>query len=140
MGGLVTSVIRDTGDPAIAALLPVQSTVAGADVEQPIGDSWRMSAQLVGSHTSGTGDAISRLQTAFPRLYQRPDADHLDLDSTRTVLAGYTAEINLMKTNGEHWTGGLHASTLSPGFDANALGFQSRADYTGVGGLDRVQT
>ena len=133
VGGLVTSVVRDTGDPAIAALLPVQSTVAGFDIEQPLGD-WRLTAQLVGSHSSGTEDAVTRLQSAFPRLYGRPDAGHLGIDSSRTALAGLTGEVNLMKTNGERWSGGLHASTLSPGFDANALGFQSRADYTGVGG------
>ena len=133
VGGLVTSVVRSTDDPAIAALLPVQSTVAGFDVEQPLGD-WRLTAQAVGSHSSGTASAVTRLQTAFPRLYQRPDAGHLGIDSSATMLAGFTGEVNLMKTNGEHWSGGLHASTLSPGFDANALGFQGRADYTGVGG------
>jgi hypothetical protein len=133
VGGLVTSVVRDTGDPAIAAMLPVQSTVAGFDVEQPFGD-WRFSAQVVGSHSSGDTAAITRLQSAFPRLYQRPDAGHLGVDSSATALAGVTGEVNFMKTNSTYWSGGLHLSTLTPGFDANALGFQSRADYTGVGG------
>ena len=133
VGGLVTSVVRETGEPAFDALLPVQSTVTGADVEHPLGD-WLLSVQAVGSMVSGDAAAITRLQSAFPRLYQRPDAGHLGIDSSATALAGFTGEVNLMKTNGERWSGGLHLSTLSPGFDANALGFQSRADYTGAGG------
>ena len=135
VGGLATSVIRDTGDPSIAALLPRQSTVAGLDVEHPIGGGWMMNAQLAGSVTSGSETSIAALQTAFPRIYQRPDADHLAVDDTRTSLSGLTAEANLLKTSGDHWVGSLHTTLVTPGFDANALGFQSRADQASVGGV-----
>ena len=135
VGGLVTSVVRDTDDPAIAAMMPSTATVAGLDIERPLGESWTLSGQVAASRVAGTADAIGQLQRSFPRLYQRPDAGHLDLDPTRTSLLGVTAEANVLKTSGEHWVGGLHGSFTSPGFDSNDLGFQSRADYVSVGGV-----
>jgi hypothetical protein len=133
VGALGTSVLRSTADEAIAGLLPSQATVLGLDVEHPIGDEWIVNGQVAGSYVSGSADAIERLQRAFPRLYQRPDADHIDLDPTRTSLAGLTAEANVLKSGGEHWLGSVHAGYTSPGFDANELGFQSRADQLGLG-------
>ena len=135
LGVLGTSVLRSTADGAIASLLPSQATVLGVDVEQAVGDEWIVNGQLAGSVVSGSAESIERLQRSFPRLYQRPDADHLDFDPTRTALAGLTGELNVLKASGEHWQGSVHGMFTSPGFDANELGFQSRADQYGVGGV-----
>ncbi len=132
VGGLATSVVRSTADAAIGDLLPAQATVAGLDVEHPFGD-WIVNGQVAGSVVTGSERALERVQRAFPRLYQRPDAGHLTLDTTRTALAGFTGEANLLKTAGEHWLVGVHANATSPGFDSNGLGFQSRADQVGGG-------
>ena len=135
VGGLATSVVRDTGDPELGAFLPTTATVAGGDVEHRLSDEWLVSAQLAGSVVTGSADAVLGLQRAFPRLYQRPDADHLTLDPEATSLAGFTGEVNVLKAGGERWLGGVHASATSPGFDANELGFQSRADFLNLGGV-----
>ena len=132
VGGLVTSVVRDTGDPGIGAMLPSTATVAGLDVEHPLATDWRVTAQATGSVVAGSAAAIAELQAAFPRLLQRPDAEHLTFDPTRTRLGGWAAEANVLKTDGDRWTGGLQVAATSPGFDANALGFQSRADIASV--------
>ena len=135
VGGLLTSVHQSTSDPAIAELLPRQAYVAGLDLERPLSRDWLLSAQVAGSLVEGSAASIARVQTAFPRLFQRPDAGHLTLDETRTALAGTTGELNVIKTGGEPWQGSVHAQFTSPGFDANALGFQSRADDVGLGGV-----
>ena len=135
IGGLFTSVLRSTRNPDIASLLPRQAYVGGLDVEHPLSDNWVVNAQLAGSLVEGSPESIVTLQTAFPRLYQRPDAGHLALDATRTTLTGLTGELNVLKVGGEHWGGSFHASFTSPGFDSNALGFQGRADEAGVGGV-----
>ena len=132
LGGFATSVLRSTSNDAIATLLPSQATVGGLDVEHPFGD-WVLNGQLAGSVVSGSAASITRLQRAFPRVYQRPDADHIDVDPTRTSLTGWTAEANLLKTSGDHWLLGVHGNATSPGFDSNELGFQSRADQVGGG-------
>ena len=135
VGGLLTSVVRDTGEPALGALLPATATVAGADLEHQLSDDWLVSAQLAGSVVTGSADAVGRLQRSFPRVYQRPDAGYLGLDSTATSISGLTGEVNVLKPGGEHWLAGLHVSATSPGFDANELGFQSRADFANVGAV-----
>ncbi len=132
VGALGTSVVRSTSEPAIEELLPAQATVAGLDIEHPFGD-WVMSGQVAGSLVSGSATSIERVQRSFPRLFQRPDANHVTLDPTRTSLAGFTGEANVLKTTGEHWLVGFHANATSPGFDSNELGFQSRADQVGGG-------
>ena len=135
VGGLLTSVVRDTGVPAISGMMPTTATVAGLDLERPFASDWLFTGQVAASAVTGSASAIADLQRAFPRAYQRPDADHLTFDPTRTSLSGLTAEANVLKTSGEHWVGGVHGSLTSPGFDANALGYQSRADYVSAGGV-----
>ncbi|WP_412070249.1 DUF5916 domain-containing protein [Rubrivirga sp. IMCC43871] len=135
IGLLGTSVIRSTADPAIESALPGQGTVLGFDVEHALNDDWIINGQLAGSHVTGSASSIDRVQRSFPRLFQRPDADHLDYDPTRTSISGLTGEMNVLKSGGEHWVGSLHAEFTSPGFDANQLGFQSRADEVGIGSV-----
>ncbi|MEM6338056.1 MAG: DUF5916 domain-containing protein, partial [Bacteroidota bacterium] len=131
-GGFLTSVIRDTDEAAIRDDLPRTATVAGLDLERRLGSDWLLTAQAGGSLVTGSEGAILGVQTAFPRLYQRPDASHIAVDSSRTSLAGWIAEANLLKTDGEHWLIGFHTAATSPGFDANALGFQARADFANL--------
>ena len=134
VGVLGTSVLRSTSNDAIASLLPTQATVVGFDVEHALGSGWIANGQLAGSHVTGSTESIERLQTAFPRLFQRPDADHVEVDSTRTSLSGLTGEANLLKTSGK-WQFGGHAMFNSPGFDSNELGYQGRADEYGTGAV-----
>ena len=135
LGGLLTSVVRDTGDPALGTLVPTTATVGGFDLERTLGEQWLVSGQIAGSVVTGDAEAIQGVQTAFPRLYQRPDAGHLSVDPNATSIAGLTGEVNVLKVAGEHWLAGVHGSFTSPGFDANDLGFQSRADFANLGGV-----
>ncbi|MEM6338294.1 MAG: DUF5916 domain-containing protein, partial [Bacteroidota bacterium] len=135
VGGLLTSVVRDASEAGLADVLPRTATVAGLDIEQRVSDQWLFTGQVAGSAVMGSRAAIERVQRAFPRLYQRPDATSFALDTTRTALRGWTAEANLLKIDGEHWIGAVHAAGTSPGFDANGLGFQSRADNLTLNGL-----
>ncbi|MEM1055651.1 MAG: DUF5916 domain-containing protein [Bacteroidota bacterium] len=133
VGGIVTGVSRARGDDALVALLPNQEWVVGVDGEHALSDSWIVSGLASGSLVTGTEASILGLQTAFRRLYQRVGADHLAVDSARTVLSGTTAEVALSKVSGAHWRGSISAAYTSPGFESNALGFQTRADQNYVG-------
>ncbi|MEL6443237.1 MAG: DUF5916 domain-containing protein [Bacteroidota bacterium] len=133
VGGLLTAVNRNTNDDALATLLPSHEYVVGVDAEYALSDAWIVSGLGAASHVGGSADAMLGLQTAFRRLYQRPDADHLAVDSSRTTLVGTTAEVAIAKVSGTHWRGSLSAAYTSPGFESNALGFQTRADQNYVG-------
>ncbi|MEM1116132.1 MAG: DUF5916 domain-containing protein [Bacteroidota bacterium] len=133
VGGLVTAVSRTRGDDALADLLPAHEVVVGFDGEHALSEAWIVSGLASGSLVTGTEASILGLQTAFRRLYQRPEADHLGVDSSRTVLTGTTAEVSVAKVGGTHWRGSLSGAYTSPGFESNALGFQTRADQAYVG-------
>ena len=129
VGAAGTLVVRDLSDPAFPALMPRQATMLELDAEHTFGGrQWIASGVLAGSAVTGTPEAIVGVQRAFPRLYQRPDAGHVSVDSTRTGLYGLTGEFAIQKAGGEHWLGSLSGAFTSPGFDANGLGYQGRAD------------
>ena len=129
VGALVTGVNRDMSEEVFDPLLHRSAYVGGVDFEHAWADrQWTLSG--VGSVSRVAGDAarISRTQRASARYYQRPDADHLDFDGEATSLDGYFAEMSLARTSGEHWTGSVTGSVISPGFEVNDLGFLTRAD------------
>jgi hypothetical protein len=129
-GGFVSSVLRDLSQEAFLPLLPRTATVAGVDVEAATADrAWTFSAVAAGSAVTGDAAVIGALQRAPQRYYQRPDADYLSVDPGATALGGYRAEASVAKTGGgRHWRGSLTLGATSPGFEANDLGFQERAD------------
>jgi hypothetical protein len=59
--------------------------------------------------------------------YQRPDGG-LDYDTTRTSLGGNAQRLTLSKFGGGHTRFQMLYQRYSAGFEANDLGFQSRAD------------
>ncbi|CAN5476981.1 hypothetical protein BH23BAC4_BH23BAC4_09290 [soil metagenome] len=136
VGGMVSAVNRSTDDPAIRSLLPAASYVGGADFEHSFGDrAWTVNGVFAATHNSGNPLAISRLQRSPAHYFQRPDAGHLEFDADRTSLSGLHAQMSVARTSGTHWIGSAMFATNSPGFDANALGFNGRSDQHVAGGV-----
>ena len=135
LGAAGTLVARDLSDPAFPGLMARTAAVLEVDAEHRLSPQWIVSGVLAGSRVAGAPEAIVRLQRAFPRLYQRPDAGHVGVDSSRTSLTGLTGEVAIQKASGMHWLGSVSASFTSPGFDSNDLGFQSRADAVNAGAV-----
>jgi hypothetical protein len=76
----------------------------------------------------GSPDAIARLQRSSAHWYQRPDAEHVTVDPSRTRLTGWSAGFGLSKIGGEAWFWNVEASASSPGFEIRDAGGQTRAD------------
>ncbi|MDF1501649.1 DUF5916 domain-containing protein [Roseisolibacter sp. H3M3-2] len=129
LGGIATAVTRALDDPAFAPLLPERAAAGGVDFEHAWGQrTWAVSGVLAGTRVDGDPRALTRLQRAAYRLYQRPDAGHLALDTTRSDLAGRFSAFSVAKTGGRHWLGSSTFEETTPGFETNDLGFQQRAD------------
>ncbi len=79
------------------------------------------------SHVRGTSERISALQKSSVHYYQRPDASHVNFDSSRTSLSGFNASTFFRKNTGA-WTGGFYLSAESPGIDTNDIGRFGKAD------------
>jgi hypothetical protein len=80
------------------------------------------------SWVDGSAADIRRLQTAPARYFQRPDAGHVDVDSTRTSLGGWTAMLRAERVGGAHWLWGGGVSAESPEFELNDAGQLQSAD------------
>ncbi|MDX1582303.1 MAG: DUF5916 domain-containing protein [Thermoanaerobaculia bacterium] len=80
-----------------------------------------------GSHVEGSEEAIAATQTSSARYYDRPDADHVELDPERTSLSGWTASTMVAKQTG-NWRYNVKAAAYSPGFETNDVGFLHRSD------------
>jgi hypothetical protein len=89
--------------------------------------SWRFSGAFAGSHLRGSEEVMIATQRSSSRYFQRPDADHLSVDTTASSLSGYYAMADLTKQAGRVQVR-LAGAAISPGYEVNDLGFQSRAD------------
>jgi hypothetical protein len=90
-----------------------------------------MSAYLGVSRVSGDSLAIRAQQLSPRRYYQRPDADHVELDPSRTSLTGVTAGINHSKLAG-NWRWDIDYILETPGLELNDMGALGSADDMGV--------
>jgi hypothetical protein len=135
IGGVVTGVKRDLADADLAPLFVRDALVSGADFEHRWGNrTWAVSGFLAGSRVSGDRAVITALQRSPIRALQRPDAQSLSFDSTRTSLGGYFGTLSLARTAGEHWLGSVTYEETNPDFEVNDLGFQTRADFRSLSG------
>jgi hypothetical protein len=92
-------------------------------------DNYFVDAWLVGSYVQGSEEAISETQLSSARYFQRPDADHVEYDPSRTTLSGYAGQFVVGKRQGfVRFSTGF--DTRSPGFEVNDAGFQRQADRT----------
>ena len=135
VGGMLTAVNRDLDGEAMRAGLRASAYVGGLDFKHEWGRrSWSLTGAVTASHVTGDSTAILAAQRAPARYFQRPDADHLEVDPRARRLGGYAATLALGKQAGTHWMGRVSASATSPGYEINDLGFQFSVDRVEANG------
>ena len=127
LGVLATAVNRDLQGAGINQLRSA-AYVAGADFfHRWQGSKYTVNASVSLAHVRGDTLAIQATQLQSSRYYARPDAGHIDYERTRTSLTGVSADFAFNKGGGAtNWA--LGASTTTPGYEVNDLGFQTRVD------------
>jgi hypothetical protein len=127
IGGIITSTNRFTDEEHLD-YLHTSAYTGGLDFQQFFADrSYDLSANLYGSNVNGSEEALISTQRSPVHYYQRPDATHLTLDSTRRSLNGYGGSLSFGKQSGRlNFRGFLYLS--SPGLELNDLGFLSSTD------------
>jgi hypothetical protein len=85
-------------------------------------------ARLTGSYVNGSRESITALQESSARYYQRPGANYLGYDTTRTSLGGYGGKFRIGKGSKGFWRYSTGVSWLSPGLELNDLGYMNTAD------------
>jgi hypothetical protein len=129
LGMLTTLTVRDPDDPALKDQFNRSALTAVVDGWHFVdaNKAWVLSGWAGASHVTGTAARITALQQSSRRYYQRPDAKSFSLDPDATSLTGAGARVWLNKEKGR-WMSNSALGFLSPGFEVNDLGFQSRAD------------
>jgi hypothetical protein len=127
LGGMVTSTRRFTDEEHLN-FLHTSALSGGINFEQYFADrSYNVSFSAYGSQVKGSEEALIRTQRSPVQFFQRPDAYHLTLDSSRTSLSGYGLNLSFAKTSGRFNFGGF-ANLNAPGLELNDLGFLTYTD------------
>ena len=100
----------------------------GLSARNRFGDgNYEVTGSVTASRVAGEPEMITRTQLNSVHYYQQP-GDDLELDSTRTSLAGHAEQIKIGKYGGGYTRFESSLVHQSAGFDVNDLGFLRRAD------------
>lgn len=128
-GGVLTAVNRDLDSPQLEGALHAAAYAGGVDFRHEFRNrSWALFGDAEVSHVRGSESAITATQRRSNHYFQRPDADHLEVDQAATSLTGYSVNLQLAKQGGRNWRGSLGAAVVSPEYEVNDLGFAVRTD------------
>jgi hypothetical protein len=130
LGLMLTATNRDIGtDQGPMSVLAGSAYAGGVDWDLRLRrNRYAIVGNLSGSSIHGAPSAILRLQESNVHSFQRPDADHVEIDATRASLTGQSGFVAVRKIAGERVRFESNAGFKSPGFDSNDLGFIRRAD------------
>ncbi len=90
--------------------------------------TYYLDVKTIFSQIQGEPEAILALQRNSRHYFQRPDIDHIELDTTRTSLGGFGGSIGVGKGGLGRWQYSENISWLSPGLDLNDLGYLRMTD------------
>ena len=128
VGAIVTGVQR-AGSDADLNLLTRQALTAGGDVLHYWNErTYYIDARALFTRVSGPATAINELQTDLVHNFQRPDADHVDVDPDATSLSGNAGFLRAGKGYGV-WRYFGDVSWRSPGVEFNDVGYLASADF-----------
>jgi hypothetical protein len=132
-GGFLSAVNRNIDGTYFEDYLRKSAYITGLDFEHNWKDrQYVASGTFSVSQINGSSQTITAAQFAPQRYYQRVDSDELSVNPSKTSLEGFATELSLRKSSGDHFTGSVTYSEVSPGYETNDLGFQNRADYRAV--------
>ena len=138
--GMVTSVVRDIRDSALATQLNTHSEAAGLETDLWWGKrTYRLMANAMMTEAVGSPADILGIERSSAHYFQRPDrrngSDGLfsnRYDTTLTALRGYSFYTRFAKESGD-WNFEIQTSVLSPGFEANDVAFNTQSDRIFMG-------
>lgn len=126
-GGMVTAVNRRINEDHLD-FLHTSAYSGGLDfVHKWNNKNWVLDAALYFSQVNGSEKSIRRIQESYIRSFQRPDADYITYDTTRTSLMGQGGKLTVGKLGGN-----LKFMTAvawkSPGLELNDIGYAQQVD------------
>ena len=131
VGGMFSLVNRIDADSAILEMKPSSAVTGGVDLlHYWKNKNYYFEAKAIASQLQGSSLSILEKQLAHTHRYQRPDADYLELDSTREELSGHGGIIQIGKKGGT-FNFSVKGQYRSPGLNLNDMGYIRQADFFG---------
>ncbi len=128
LGGIITAVNRDINSPALE-FLPAAAYTGGINFQHNWKErTWYVAGNAEFSNIRGTEKAITDLQRSSARYYQRPDAGHLDVDSSLTSLSGLGGTVKLGRGSQKKLQFETSLTLRSPGLEFNDIGYMRYSD------------
>ena len=123
LGFIGTALARDLNQPYLLDEYNRNAFTFGLDGWTRLDEdqTWALNAWLSGTHIRGTKGRITELQESHLHYFQRPDADHLSVDSNATSLTGLGGRVMVNKQKG-NWQFNSALGIISPSFDSNDFG------------------
>lgn len=128
IGGMITSVNRKI-DAEQLEYLHSEAYTGGFDFSHQWKDkTYFVNFKTVFSQVKGTSEAILTSQESSMRYFQRPDASHVSIDSSRTSLTGSGGDLMIGKQAKGRWRYALFLTYRSPELELNDMGYLRKAD------------
>ncbi|NOZ73951.1 MAG: carbohydrate binding family 9 domain-containing protein [FCB group bacterium] len=129
LGMIGSFLTRRFDDRGLRSLLTDEAYSGGVDGWTFFGPDkdWAVNSWLGFSHVQGSTDKLTSLQKNSSHYFQRPDATHLNVDTTLTSMNGYAGRILVNKEKG-HVTFNAAIGFLTPGFESNDMGLTFGTD------------
>ncbi len=128
VGGMFTALHRNLSESQLKFLNRAAYS-GGLDFRHQWHDkTYYLNIKTSFSHVRGDQEAISDVQNASQRYYQRPDADYVTLDSSRTSLSGHGGFVNMGRSGNGRLRFSVGGMWRSPGLELNDLGYLRQAD------------
>jgi hypothetical protein len=129
LGFMATSVVRDLRAGPLENSLSRSALSFGVDgwtfLDKNKG--WVVSGWAGATNVTGTPEAMTALQLSPLHYFQRPDAGYVHVDATATSLSGWAGRVFINKQKG-NLVFNAALGAMSPGFEANDLGYHTRGD------------
>jgi len=127
-GGMVTATNRDINDPQLN-FLHRSAYSGGLDFNHTWKNkTYKIFARVVFSHVRGDKEAILETQESSRRYFQRPDADHVEVDPERTSLTGHGGTVYFGKSGNGSLRFSAGVTWRSPELELNDVGYLRQAD------------
>jgi hypothetical protein len=126
--GIILTGVNRKNDTWTLDALNRDAYVAATDFRHRFAERrFEITGSIDASRISGTPASILATQTDAVHYFQQPDGS-LHLDPTRTSLSGDAEQITFGKVGGGVTRFQTSYNRMSPGFEANDLGYLQRAD------------
>ncbi|QQS51719.1 MAG: carbohydrate binding family 9 domain-containing protein [Bacteroidota bacterium] len=129
VGAMFTATNRNLFTPELMQSLPLSACTGGVNFNHEWKDkTYYLNLNLVASEVHASKEKLSEMQNSSPHYFQRSDAPHIEVDSTKTKLTGTGGSIQLGKAGNGKWRFLSWVTYRSPELNLNDMGYMVRND------------